>query len=437
MKSVKAFRGALLYCLDDPAKVPADEAICYHDDGLLIIEGGKIVASGDARELLPQLPAGVEVQQVNEGLIIPGFIDTHVHFPQIDIIASYGEQLLDWLNTYTFPEELRFSDADYCQQQAERFIAELLRNGTTTALVFGTVHPASVDALFRESEKHSLCMIAGKVMMDRHAPEGLCDSAEQGYAESRALIERWHKKGRLHYAVTPRFAPTSTSAQLHKAGELLQEFPDVYLHTHLSENTDEIAWVRELFPEQQDYLDVYDHHGLLRDRAVFAHGIHLSSRELTRLAQTGSAVAFCPSSNLFLGSGLFNLKGACEHGVHVGLGTDVGAGTSFSLLQTMGDGYKTQQLRGERLHPWQAFYLATLGGARALKLESRIGTLAAGSDADFVILDYAATPLLSQRLKRCSSMEERLFALMVLGDDRAIRQTWANGQQVYQQSSQG
>lgn len=364
-------------------------------------------------------------------LITPGFVDTHIHYPQTGMIASYGEQLLDWLETYTFPTERAFADKAHAGEVAEVFLNELLRNGTTTALVFGSVHKESVDAFFEACEKRNLRMIAGKVLMDRNAPDYLTDTAETGYADSKELIERWHGKGRLHYAVTPRFAPTSTPEQLALAGQLFKEYPDLYMHTHLSENRKEIEWVRELFPERQGYLDVYDHHGLIGARSVFAHGVHLCDEECRRLGETGSAVAFCPTSNLFLGSGLFDLEKVEGFGVRVGLGTDVGAGTSFSQLQSLNEAYKVMQLQGKKLDPFKSLYLATLGGARALYLDDRIGNLQPGKDADFVVLDYQATPLIDYRLRQARTLEEKLFALTILGDDRAVKETFAAGESVH------
>ena len=428
----KAYRSAILHSVADPAEVGIEASYEYYEDGLLVVDNGKISRLGHASELLPTLPADIEVVHYQNSLITPGFIDTHIHFPQTGMIGSYGEQLLDWLNTYTFPCEKQFADKAHADQVAKIFLKELLRNGTTTALVFGSVHPESVNAFFEEAERLDLRMIAGKVMMDRNAPDYLTDTAESGYAESKALIERWHGKGRLHYAVTPRFAPTSTPEQLQLAGQLLGEYPDLYMHTHLSENLKEIDWVKSLFPERSGYLDVYDHFKLLGQRSVFAHGVHLCDAECQRLAETGSAVAFCPTSNLFLGSGLFNLTQAEQHKVKVGLGTDVGAGTSFSLLNTLNEAYKVMQLQGIRLHPFKSLYLATLGGARALSLDDRIGSLRAGNDADFVVLDYQATPLLDYRLQQSNSIEETLFVLTTLGDDRTIRQTFAAGTCVHQ-----
>ncbi|MEQ6329076.1 guanine deaminase [Pseudomonas chengduensis] len=429
--NIKAYRAAILHSLADPAVVGVEQSYEYFEDGILLIENGKVAQVGAAAELLPKL-AGVEVQHYRDALITPGFIDTHIHYPQTGMIASYGEQLLDWLNTYTFPTEQQFADKAHASDVAAIFLKELLRNGTTTALVFGSVHPQSVDAFFEQADKLNLRMIAGKVLMDRNAPDYLTDTAETGYAESKALIERWHGKGRLHYAVTPRFAPTSTPEQLELAGKLLGEYPDLYMHTHLSENRKEIEWVKELFPERKGYLDVYDHHKLIGPRAVFAHGVHLCDDECKRLAETGSAVAFCPTSNLFLGSGLFDLNKLEAHGVRVGLGTDVGAGTSFSQLQSLNEAYKVMQLQGKKLDPFKSLYLATLGGANALYLDDQLGNFLPGKDADFLVLDYNATPLISYRMQQAKSLEERLFALTMLGDDRAVKETFAAGVSVHQ-----
>ncbi len=428
--STIAYRASLLDSLGDPAEVGQENSYRYFEDGLLVVEAGHILALGAADELLPSLAPDIPVHHFKDALITPGFIDTHIHYPQTGIIGSYGNQLLDWLENHTFPAEQAFESFEHASHVADLFLKELLRNGTTTALVFGTVHPQSVDAFFNAAEKLKLRMIAGKVLMDQNAPETLTDTPEQGYADSKALIERWHGKGRLHYAVTPRFAPTSSPEQLAAAGQLLREHEGLYLQTHLAENTHEIEWVKALFPEQSGYLDVYDHHGLLGKRSVFAHGIHLCNGEWGRLAETGSSLAFCPTSNLFLGSGLFDLTKAERHNICVGMGTDVGAGTSFSMLQTLNEAYKVMQLQSEKLHPFKSFYLATLGGARALSLEHQIGTLELGSEADFIVLDYKATPLMEFRMQQARSLEERLFVLMTLGDDRAVRATFVMGERL-------
>ncbi|WP_459748093.1 guanine deaminase [Pseudomonas sp. 3A(2025)] len=430
-----AHRAAILYSIADPAESGIHASHVYFADGLLLVEDGHISAVGHAADLLPGLGSDVQLIEHPNALITPGFIDTHIHLPQAGMIGAWGEQLLDWLNTYTFPCERQFADAAHAAHAAELFIQELLRNGTTTAMVFGSVHKASVDAFFEAAERRNLRMIAGKVMMDRNAPDDLTDTPQSSYDDSKALIERWHGKGRLSYAVTPRFAPTSSAEQLTLAGQLLREYPGLYLQTHISENQQEVAWVKALFPERKNYLDVYDHYRLLGERSVLAHGVHLCDDECARLAQTGSAIAFCPTSNLFLGSGLFNLPMTERHKVNVGLGTDVGAGTSFSILQTLNEAYKVMQLQGAPLHPFKAFYLATLGGARALRLDDRIGSLQAGLEADFVVLDYHATPLLSYRLAQARTIEETLFVLMTLGDDRVVRQTWSAGELVHERDA--
>ena len=423
----KAYRAAIVHSIADPAEVVIEASYEYFEDGLMVVENGKIVAVGHAKDLLNTLGSDVEVATYKDALITAGFIDTHIHLPQTGMVGSYGEQLLDWLNTYVFPVERQFSDPAHAAEVSDIFIQELLRNGTTTALVFGSRHKESVEAFFTAAEKLNLRMIAGKVMMDRNAPDYLVDTAESSYVDSKALIERWHGKGRLHYAVTPRFAPTSTPEQLALAGQLLTEYPDLYMQTHISENLKEVEWVKALFPERKHYLDVYDHFKLLGERSVFAHGVHLCDEECERLAETGSAIAFCPTSNFFLGSGLFNLPMAEKHKVNVGLGTDVGGGTSFSLLQTLNEAYKVMQLQGAKLSPFKSLYLATLGGARALRLEDKIGNLHAGTEADFVVLDFNATPLLSYRMKQATSIEEQLFVLMTLGDDRTVSETYSAG----------
>jgi guanine deaminase len=427
---VKAYRAAILHSIADPALVGDAQSYEYFEDGVLVVDNGQVTKIGHAKDVLPTLK-GVDVIEYRDALITPGFIDTHIHYPQTGMIAAYGEQLLDWLNTYTFPTEKQFADPAHAADVAQIFLKELLRNGTTTALVFASVHKQSVDAFFEASQALNLRMIAGKVMMDRNAPDYLTDTAQSSYDDSKELIERWHGKARLHYAVTPRFAPTSTPEQLAAAGKLLAEYDDLYMHTHLSENVDEIAWVKSLFPEQKGYLDVYDHFQLLSERSMFAHGVHLCDEECQRLAETGSAVSHCPTSNLFLGSGLFNLKQAEQFKVNVGLGTDVGAGTSFSMLQTLNEAYKVQQLQRNKLSPFKSLFLATLGGAQALRLDDKIGSFAQGNDADFIVLDYHATPLLSYRLQQAKNLEEKLFVLMTIGDDRAVQETFAAGQSVH------
>ncbi|MEG0404731.1 MAG: guanine deaminase [Acinetobacter sp.] len=410
------------------------DQVRYIEDGVLITEQGKIRWFGTWEDAQAQLPTQIEIQHYPEQLIIPGMIDTHIHFPQTEMVGAYGEQLLSWLNTYTFPTEIQFKDKAYAQEIAKFFVNELLKNGTTTALVFCTVHPESVDALFEAAQQHQMRLIAGKVMMDRHAPEALCDTAESAYEDSKALIEKWHGQGRALYAITPRFAPTSTPEQLERAGQLKAEYPDVYVHTHLSENKDEIAWVKDLFPAQKGYLDVYHHYGLTGQRSVFAHCVHLEDDEWQCMHETDSAIAFCPTSNLFLGSGLFPLKKTWQQQVKVGLGTDIGAGTSFSLLQTVNEAYKVQQLQGDKLSAFESLYHATLGGAKALDLDDKLGNFNVGKEADFVVLNIKPTALQQLRQSRAKSLEDSLFALFTMGDDRNIEATYIYGQKAYSQN---
>jgi guanine deaminase len=431
--SVQAYRASLLHFHADPAF--AEHAHSWHEDGLLLVEEGRIKAAGDYAQLAPTLPPGVEPVDYRGKVITPGFIDTHLHFPQTDMVASPAPGLLPWLETYTFPTESRFGDAAHGREVADFFLDELLRCGTTTAMVYCTVHPESVDTFFEASEARGLRMVAGKVLMDRHCPEFLQDCAESGVRESEELIKKWHKRGRALYAITPRFAPTSSEEQLQLAGELARAYPDTFIQTHVSENADEIDWVRRLFPESRSYLHVYDHYGLLRPRAMFGHCIWLDAADFARMADTGSAVAVCPTSNLFLGSGLFDFDKADAAHVSLSLGTDVGAGTSFSMLQTMNEAYKVARMKGSYLPALRMFYLATLGAARSMQLEGSIGSFVPGLEADFIVLDPQATPLLARRTSHCASLEELLFALALLGDDRVIRATYAAGCKVHERGT--
>lgn len=422
---MQAYRAAIFHLLGDPSCSEAP-AHAYYPDGLLLVEGGRIAACGDYAELAPTL-ADTPVLSFPGRLITPGFVDLHVHLPQTGTIASHGEQLLDWLERHIFPGEAAFADPDHAAAAADFFISELLRNGTTTAMVFGSVHKGSVEALFRRALARDMRLIAGKVLMDRNCPAALCETAEAGDCETRELIEAWAGKGRLGYAVTPRFAITSSEAQLAAAGAILEDHPEVWMQTHLAENPAELAQTARLFPEAADYLAVYERFGLVGPRSVFAHCIHLDDSAFGRLAKAGAAAAFCPTSNLFLGSGLFDLQRAMAHGLKLGIGTDVGAGTSFSVLHTLGEAYKVGQLRGQCLDPFQAFYLATLGGARALNLGEQIGNLEPGKEADFLVLDPLATPLLAHRLATTTDLAELLFALSILGDDRVVERTYLAG----------
>ncbi|MEM9808717.1 MAG: guanine deaminase [Cyanobacteria bacterium P01_D01_bin.56] len=431
---LKGIRGSFLDFIDDPFYAPELESVRYIADGLMVLADGHIEAFGRYADLEPDY-GEISITAYPGQLIMPGFIDTHIHYPQTEMIAAYGEQLLEWLDQYTFPTEQKFKDKAYARNVSDIFLDELLRNGTTTALVLATVFSQSVDAFFEAAERRNLCMIAGKVMMDRNAPDALCDTAESAYTETKALIQKWHKRGRLHYAVTPRFAITSTDEQLRLAGQLLQEFPDVYLHTHLSENVNEVAWVKQLFPDCAGYLDAYDQAGLVKERSIFAHGVQLTDEEFQRLSEAKSTISFCPTSNLFLGSGLFKIEQAKskEYPVKVALGTDVGAGTSFSMLQTANEAYKVAQLRHQKLSPFKALFLATLGGARALCLEDTLGNFDPGKAADFIVLDSRATPLMAFRNapgspKDLKELADRVFSLVMMGDDRAVQATYILGE---------
>ncbi len=420
-----AIRASFLHFRDDPDR--DGDAPEYLEDGLMILKQGRIQMLVEAEDWIDCLPDGSMLYDYHGRLVMPGFIDCHTHYPQSEMIASHGLQLLDWLEKYTFPTEARFAERDHADRIAAFFCEQMLKNGTTTSAVFATVHPQSVDAIFTRALDLDLCLVAGKVMTDRNVPEQLRDTPETSYRDSAELISRWHLKGRGYYAVTPRFAPCSSEAQLEVCGQLLEENPDLYLQSHVAENRDEVAWVAELFPDSRSYLDVYDRFGLLRPRAVYGHCIHLDETDRARLAASGTAIAFCPTSNLFLGSGLFSLDEADEHGIRVGMASDVGAGTSFGMLQTLAEAYKVCQLGGQQLSPLRAFYLATLGGARALYIDHRIGNFEVGKEADFVVLDLDATELLQNRMENTDTLEERLFALMMLGDDRCIQATHVMG----------
>ncbi|BFM06479.1 guanine deaminase [Halioxenophilus aromaticivorans] len=425
-----AYRSSILHFTESPNA--QGEGVEYFQDGVLILADGKVHQLGNSQDLLPQVAdLGASLVEFPDSLIMPGFIDSHVHYPQVDVIGCFGEQLLDWLNNYTFPAEMRFAQREYADAAAALFLQQLLAGGTTTAMVYCTVHPQSVEAFFTASQALNTCMIAGKVLMDRNAPQALQDTAQSGYEQSQQLIDGWHNQGRQKYVVTPRFAPTSTPEQMRLAGKLLADNPGVYMQTHLSENTAELAWVRDLFPDNKHYLDVYDKFGLLGPTSVFGHGIHLSEEEWQRLADTGSGIAFCPTSNLFLGSGLFDLATARQHGVSVSLATDVGAGTSLCQLVTLNEAYKVAQLRGLALHPYEAFYWLTLGNAKALMLDDTIGNFEAGKTADFIVLNSSSVPLVDYRVQQCKTLWEKLFVMMTLGDDRLIQHTYIAGQQAY------
>ena len=429
---VQAYRASILHFTGDPAfDANAHE---WHEDGLLLIENGLVRDVGNYDRIKSRVPTGTTVHDYSGKLIIPGFIDTHVHYPQTDMIASPAPGLLPWLETFTFPTERAFADPLHAADVARFFVDELLRCGTTTAMVFCTVHRESVDAFFNESEARNLRMVAGKVLMDRNCPDFLRDSPESGARDTEALIRKWHHRGRQMYAITPRFAPTSSEEQMEIAGALARKYPDTFLQTHAAENGDEVAWVRSLFPHARSYMDVYDHFGMLRPRSMFAHCIWLDDADRARMAQAGAAIAVCPTSNLFLGSGLFSFEKADALRVPLSLATDVGGGTSFSMLQTMNEAYKVARMAGTYLQALRMFYLATLGAARSMHLEGTIGNFSGGAEADFIVLDPKATPLLARRSERANSMEELLFAIAMLGDDRTVEATFAAGRKVHQRA---
>ncbi|WBU65642.1 guanine deaminase [Paracoccus aerodenitrificans] len=422
----KLLRGRVLSFHSEPRDESDRDAFDYIEDGAILISDGLIEAAGPYAQL-SAIAGDAEIVDHRPCLLMPGFIDTHLHFPQVQVIASWGAQLLDWLNDYTFPEEARFSDQDHCTEMASAFYDLLIGHGTTTAVAYCSVHPASAEAYFTEAARRNMRMIGGKVMMDRNAPENLRDTARDSYEDSKALIDRWHGKGRAHYAISPRFAITSTPEQLEMAGALVAEHPDCYVQTHLSENHDEIAFVGELFPDAPDYLGVYEKYGLLHDKMLLGHCVHLKPREIDVLAETGAKPVFCPTSNLFLGSGLFDDAGLRKKGITNAIATDIGGGTSYSMLRTLDEGYKILQLQNQKLHPMRAFHWITRGNAVALGLADKIGTLAPGSEADIVVLDAHATPAMALRMQRAETLSEELFILQNLGDDRAITQVYVAG----------
>lgn len=433
-----AIRAAVLTCTGDPG---LDGTNARHarflPDAVVVVADGRIDAIAPAEALLPALGEGWRVLDRRGHLLVPGFVDAHVHYPQVDVIASHGTQLLDWLERFTFPAERAFADRGHAETTARFFLDRLLEVGTTTAAVFATVHAASVDALFEAAEPLGMALIAGKCHMDRQAPEGLTGTVEGGVSEARALIERWHgagHHGRFCYAITPRFAVTSTPEQLVALGALAEDQPSVYVQSHVAENPAEIAAVARLFPGHRSYLEVYDRAGLVRERSLWAHCIYLDDADRARLTAAGASPVFCPTSNLFLGSGLYDLAEALAADNRVAVGSDVGGGTGYSILTTLAEGYKVQQLLGHTLSPAYALYLATLGGATALGLAGEIGSIEPGKWADFVLLDPAATPLLARRTALPHARNDPLdtfFALMMLGDDRAVAETWIAGRCVH------
>jgi guanine deaminase len=425
-----AIRGPAVSFKGDPFADGVESTMVYESDAIVAFGAGKVTHFGPASQLRSQLPPGLAMKEYGaDSLITAGFLDSHVHFPQTPMIAAFGEQLLEWLNNCTFPTERKYADKAFAASVAKVFLNEQIKNGITTSCIYCTVFPQSVDALFEEAERLGLRLTAGKVLMNRNAPDYLLDTTQSGYDDSKALIRKWHGKGRLMYCITPRFAPTSTPDQLASAGELWDEFPDCYMQTHVSENVDEVGWVKSLFPERAGYLDVYDHHRLCRPRAVFGHGIHLTDDELDTLHRTGSAISHCPTSNFFLGSGYLDIWKAMDpkRPVRVGLGTDLGAGTSFSILLTLNEAYKAAQLNRRKLTGAHGLYLATRGTAKAMYLEDKVGSIAPGMEADIVVLDMKSTPIIEYRMSFVEDIHEALFVQMTLGDDRAVQATYVGG----------
>ena len=418
--------GQVLSFAGDPF-VEGPDAARYESHGAVLVKAGKIAAVGPADALRAAYPAA-KVTDYGRALISAGFIDAHVHYPQTAIIASWGKRLIDWLNTYTFPEEMRFGDRDYADVVANRYLDLALAHGTTSMCSYATIHPESVDAFFTAAAARGMRAFAGKTCMDRNAPDGLRDTAQSAYDDSKRLLQKWHGVDRLSYVITPRFSPTSSPEQLSALGALWAEHPDCLMQTHLSEQHDEIAWVRDLFPTARDYLDTYEAHGLLGPRAVFGHAIHLTLREKSRLTEIGAALAHCPTSNTFIGSGLFNMSLAPQ--LRVGLATDTGGGSSFSMLRTMAAAYEVAQLRGAALHPAQLWWLATVGSARALHADTKIGNIAAGLEADLVVIDLASTPAIEQATRRAGDIWAAIFPTIIMGDDRAVRAVWLGGKPV-------
>jgi len=410
----------------NPLTGPWDEAVRVRTDAGVLVQDGRISAVGDADTLRAANPRATVVDY-GQHLICPGFVDAHVHYPQTAIIASWGKRLIDWLNTYTFPEEMRFADPDYAAEVAGRYLDLTLAQGTTTVCSYATIHPVSVTAFFEAAAARNLAVVAGKTCMDRNAPEGLRDTAQSAYDDSRHLLQHWHGRGRASYAITPRFSPTSTPEQLDALGALWADHPECLMQTHLSEQIDEIAWVKGLFPSARDYLDTYEAHGLLGARGVYGHAIHLEPREIDRLAETGAALVHCPTSNTFIGSGLMDVAGLAARRIPLGLATDTGGGSSFSMLRTMAAAYEVAQLGGTALHPAQLLWLATAGSARSLHLHDRIGMIAPGMDADLTVLDLASTPAIAQRATHVDDIWEAVFPTIMMGDDRAIADVWVAG----------
>jgi len=428
MASQIILRGQVLSFGGSPFEGEApQEAAQLHE--AVAVQDGLVAGVGAFKDMQALQPAA-QVVDHGDHLIMAGFVDAHVHYPQTAIIASWGKRLIDWLNAYTFPEEMRFGDRSYADEVANRYLDLTTANGTTTVCSFCTIHPESVDAIFTAAQTRGQRIVAGKTCMDRNAPEGLRDTPQTAYDDSAALIARWHRVDRLDYAITPRFSPTSSPEQLEAMGALWAKHPDCLMQTHLSEQLDEIAWVRSLFPQARDYLDTYEQFGLLGARGLYGHAIHLEERERHRLREYGAALVHCPTSNTFIGSGMFDMQGLMAEGQRIGLATDTGGGSSFSMLRTMAAAYEIGQLRGTPLHAAQLLWLASQGSAAALRLEDKIGNIAKGMEADLVVLDLASTPAIAQRAANAKDLWEAVFATIMMGDDRAVAEVWIGGMRV-------
>lgn len=426
MTSTHLLLGQTLSYSGDPFHAPIVETARINQKGGVLVENGVIRKVADGQMLRNTYPQAA-VTEYGDALITAGFVDAHVHYPQTAIIASWGKRLIDWLNSYTFPEEMRFGDKEFAAEIAGRYLDLTLSAGTTTVASFCTIHPESVDAFFEASLARGQRVFAGKTCMDRNAPDGLLDTAQSGYDDSKRLLEKWHGQERLSYAITPRFSPTSTPEQLDAMGSLWAEHPGCLMQTHLSEQTDEVAWVADLFPDARDYLDTYEQFGLVGPGGLYGHSIYLTERERARLKEADASLIHCPTSNTFIGSGLFDMDGLMAERQRIGLATDTGGGSSFSMLRTMAAAYEVGQLRGTPLHAAQLYWLATVGSARALRVDDKIGNLAPGMEADLVVLDLKSTPAIAQRSARAENLWEALFPTIMMGDDRAIVDTWING----------
>ncbi len=432
---IKGFRGSILHFLSEPTQ--ENLAVSYQciDDGLLLISDEKIISIGEYSKLIKNLDKHIEITDYSGKILMPGFIDTHIHFPQLEIIAAYGRQLLEWLSLYVFPTEGKYSDKAYSSSKASFFLEELLRNGTTTAMIYPTVHINSVETLFEEAEKLGMCIISGKVLMDRNAPLYLTDTPKTSYEESKYLINKWHSKCRLKYAITPRFAITSTEEQLEIASTLKKEFPDVYIQTHLSENKEEVKLIKQLYPWSIDYINVYEKFNLLTPKTILGHCIYLSARGYGVVKETKSVISWCPSSNFFLGSGVFNLQKAIRSEVNVAIGSDVGGGNRIFMLQVLNEAYKAAALKNIKLSPFSSLYTLTLGNAKLLGLQDEIGNFETGKYADFVVLDPCNTPLMNERMKNTRHLEDTLFTLQMLADNRCVKATYIKGELKYENKS--